>query len=183
MGVQNGSESGSTNSSPPTGARRARRGWIIAGVAVGAVAMLCGAGALVYARDGGWHHHGHGTMTGAAFADHIEHGVKYVLSEVDATAEQKAQVTAILQTAATDVHALADQHFAAREQLHQILSAETIDRQRLETVRVGELHLADEASKRILQGIADAAEVLTPQQRAALAEHMEEHGHWRQSKD
>jgi Spy/CpxP family protein refolding chaperone len=81
------------------------------------------------------------------------------------------------------VHALADQHFAAREQLHQILSAETIDRQRLETVRVGELHLADEASKRILQGIADAAEVLTPQQRAALAEHMEEHGHWRQSKD
>jgi Spy/CpxP family protein refolding chaperone len=100
---------------------------------------------------------------------------------VDATAEQKAQVTKILQAAATDVHGLADQHFAARKQLHEILSAPTIDRERLEAVRAGEMQLADEASKRILQGVADAAEVLTPEQRTALAEHMEEHGHWRHS--
>jgi periplasmic protein CpxP/Spy len=98
---------------------------------------------------------------------------------VDATAEQKAQVTTILQAAATDVHALADQHFAARKQLHEILSAPTIDRERLEAVRASELRLADDASKRILQGVADAAEVLTPEQRAELAEHIQEHGHWR----
>jgi periplasmic protein CpxP/Spy len=155
-----------------------RRGWIIAGIASGALVML--GGAVAYARGGsGWLHHGRGPMSTEFIADHVELGVKYALSEVDATAEQKAQVTSILQAAATDVHALADQHFAARRQLHEILSAATIDRERLEAVRAGELRLADEASKRILQGVADAAEVLTPDQRAALADHIEQHRHWR----
>lgn len=153
-----------------------RRGWIIAGVATGVLVML--GGAVAYARGGGWLH-GHDAMSSEVIADHIEHGVKYALADVDATAEQKAQVTQILQAAATDVHALADQHFAAHKQLHEILTAPSIDRQRLEAVRAGELQLADEASKRILQGVADAAEVLTPEQRAALAEHMEQHRHWR----
>jgi periplasmic protein CpxP/Spy len=152
-----------------------RRGWIIAGVATG-VLVLTG-GAVAYARNaGGWHR---GPMSSEFIADHVGLGVKYALSDVDATAEQKAQVTKILQSAATDVHALADQHFAARKQLHEILSAPSIDRERLEAVRVGELRLADEASKRILQGVADAAEVLTPEQRTALAEHIAEHRHWR----
>ena len=153
-----------------------KRGWIIAGVATG---LLVLGGAVAYARGGGWMHHG--PMSDEFIADHVALGVKYALSDVDATAEQKAEVTKILQSAATDVHALADQHFAARKQLHEILTASTIDRERLETVRVGELRLADEASKRILQGVADAAEVLTPEQRAALANHLEEHRHWRHS--
>jgi Spy/CpxP family protein refolding chaperone len=153
-----------------------RRGWIIAGVATG-VLVLAG-GAVAYARNAGaWGHRG--PMSAEFIADHVELGVKYALSDVDATAEQKAQVTKILQAAATDVHGLADQHFAARKQLHEILSAPTIDRERLEAVRAGELRLADEASKRILQGVADAAEVLTPEQRAELAEHLQEHRHWR----
>jgi protein CpxP len=153
-----------------------RRGWIIAGVATG-VLVLAG-GAVAYARNAGWHH-GRGPMSAEFISDHVELGVKYALSDVDATAEQKAQVTKILQAAATDVHGLADQHYAARKQLHEILSAPTIDRERLEAVRAGELRLADEASKRILQGVADAAEVLTPEQRAELAEHIQEHRHWR----
>ena len=154
-----------------------RRNWIIAGVATGVLVL---GGAFAYARDGGWHH---GPMSSEFIADHIEHGVKYALSDVDATAEQKAQVTQILQAAATDVHGLADQHFAARKQLHEILTAPTIDRERLEAVRAGEMQLADQASKRILQGVADAADVLTPEQRATLAEHMEKHRHWRHSAD
>ena len=152
-----------------------RRGWIIAGVATGVLVL---GGAFAYAREGGGHH---GPMSSEFIADHIEHGVKYALADVDATADQKAQVTKILQAAATDVHSLADQHFAARKQLHEILAAPSIDRERLEAVRAGELQLADQASKRILQGVADAAEVLTPEQRATLAEHMEKHRHWRHS--
>jgi periplasmic protein CpxP/Spy len=110
-------------------------------------------------------------MNAERMADHIEHGVKYVLSDVDATAEQKAQITSIMQSTATDVHAVADQHHALHKQLHEILSAETIDRTRLEAVRTDGLRLADQASKRILDGIADAAEVLTPEQRTELAAH------------
>lgn len=152
-----------------------RRGWIIAGVASG---LLLLGGAYAYARGGGWMH-GHGPMNAEAVADHIEHGVKYALSEVDATTEQKTQVTKILRSAATDVHALMGQHASAGKQLHEILSATTIDRARLEAVRTEELRFADEASKRIVQGVADAAEVLTPEQRAALAEHLEKHRRWR----
>jgi len=174
-------QNGSTNPSPGSSAPRLRRGWIIA--TIGVLVVLSGAGTLVYAGEGLWHQGHGGSMNAERLAGHIKHGVKFVLSEVDATADQKAQVTTILQAAATDVHALADQHHAASKQLHDILSAATIDRARLEAVRRGELRLADEASKRILQGIADAAEVLTPQQRAALAEHMEQHGHWRHNQD
>jgi protein CpxP len=152
-----------------------KRGWIIAGVATGVLVMLGGAAA--YARNAGWH--SRGPMSAELISDHAALGVKYALSDVDATAEQKAQVTKIMQSAATEVHGLADQHFAARKQFHEILTAPTIDRERLEAVRASELRLADEASKRILQGVADAAEVLTPEQRTALAEHIEEHRHWR----
>jgi Spy/CpxP family protein refolding chaperone len=176
------SEQDSTHAAPNTTQNsrpRSRRGWIVAGSVVGVLALLAGAKALVYAQGGGWHHGRGGPMNAQFVADRIEHGVKYVLSDVDATAEQKAQATAILQSAASDVRALADQHLSARKQLHEILAADTIDRARLESVRADQLRLADQASKRILQGIADAAEVLTPQQRAALAAKAEQRGHWR----
>jgi protein CpxP len=163
-------QSDGSNNSANVGRRR-RRGWIAA--AAIALTAVVGTGALVYAQDRSHE------VSPDRFANHIERGVKYLLSDVDATAEQKAQVTTILQSTATDVHALADQHFAARKQLHEILSAPSIDRERLEAVRVGELRLADEASKRLLTGIADAADVLTPEQRTSLAQSMEEHRHWR----
>jgi len=172
-------QNGSIPSSPSTlqnGPRRSRR-WIIASSVIGAGALLAGAIALGHGRDGGRHHGWGGQMSADSFAHHIGHGAKFMLSEVDATAEQKAQVTAILQSAATEVHSLSGQHLAVRKQLHEILSAATIDRTRLEAVRADGLRLADEASKRILQGVADAAEVLTPEQRAALVAHAESHRH------
>ena len=168
----NPSSPGAVRNSP----RRARR-WIIASSVIGAGALLAGAMALGHARGGDRHHGWGGPMNADSFAHHIEHGAKFILSEVDATAEQKQKVTAILQSAATDVHSLADQHLAVRKQLHEVLSAETIDRTRLEAVRADGLRLADEASKRIVLGVADAAEVLTPEQRTALMAHAASHRH------
>lgn len=176
-------EQGSTNSAPkttPNDSPQSRRRWIVAGSIVGALALLAGARTVVHANGGGWHHDRHGPMSAEFVADRIEHVVKHVLVDVDATAEQKAQVTSILQSAANDTRALMDSHIAARTQLREILSADTIDRARLESVRADQLRLADQASKRILEGIADAAEVLTPQQRGALAAKAEKHGHWRE---
>jgi Spy/CpxP family protein refolding chaperone len=174
MTEQNGS-GGPDSESPRGSPRRSRRGWIIAGSIVGVLALLAGTKAAVYAHGDGWHHGLGGRMSAEAFSDHIEHHVKSVLSDVDATAEQQAQVTSILQSAARDLHALKDQHASAHKELHEILAAETIDRARLETVRADQLRLADEASKRIVDCIADAAEVLTPEQRAALVARMERH--------
>jgi len=155
---------------------RARTMLLVTGAVLGVFALLAATKAYVFAREGGWHH---GPLTSEGIARRIEHGVKYVLSDVDATADQKAKVTAILQAAATDVQGLHDQHLAARTQVHDILSAQTIDRARLETVRADELRLADQASKRIVTAIADAADVLTPEQRTKLIEEMqEEHRGW-----
>jgi protein CpxP len=156
---------------------RGRRGLLIAGAIIGVLTLLVGAKAYVFARGGGWHHGWGDPMSSEEIADRIEHGVKYVLSDVDATADQKTKVTAILQAAAKDVHAMHDQHVAARNQVHEILTAPTIDRARLENVRADELRLADEASKRIVTAIADAAEVLTPEQRTKLIDEMQKHHH------
>ena len=179
MTEQNGSN-GPAPGTPQSGARRSRRRWIIAGSIVGSLALLAGAMRAVYAHGDGWHHCGGSQMSADAFSEHVDRRVKSMLEEVDATADQQAQVSSILQAAARDVHALKDQHVSAHKQLHEILSAQTIDRARLEAVRADQIRLADEASQRFVQGIADAAEVLTPEQRAALAARMERHHDWQE---
>jgi Spy/CpxP family protein refolding chaperone len=170
---------GSSNPTPEAsrrGQRRSRRGWLIAGAIAGVLALGVAAAAVEY--GGGWHHGGR--MSAEAFSEHLDSHVKQVLSEVDATPEQAARVTTILQSAASDLYAMKEQHGAAHTELRAILSAPTIDRARLETVRANQLLLADEASQRIVQGIADAAEILTPEQRTALIARMDRRHRWRE---
>jgi Spy/CpxP family protein refolding chaperone len=175
MTEQNGSISPASET-PQRGKRRSRRGWIIAGTVTGVLALAAAAATAEYVHGNGWYHGGR--MSAEAFSQHIEDHVKQVLSGVDATPEQEAQVTSILQSAATDLRAMKEQHVAAHEELHAILSAPTIDRARLETVRADQLLLADEASQRIVESIADAAEVLTLEQRTALIARMERRHEW-----
>jgi protein CpxP len=153
-----------------------RRGLIIATALVGLVAIIGGAKAMVYAHAGP-------TLNAEFIADHVEHAVKYVLSDVDATSEQKAQVTSILQATATDLRGLIEQHRTARTQFREALSAPSIDRAKLETLRVEQMAVADQASKRFLQGIEDSAEVLSPDQRVKLAALAEKNGRWRMMHD
>jgi Spy/CpxP family protein refolding chaperone len=177
MTERNGSSSPAP-ATPPSGKRRSRRGWIIGGTLAGVLTLAAAVATADYAHSNGWHHGGR--MSAEAFSEHIEYHVKDVLSEVDATPEQQAQVTSILQSAASDLRAMKEQHVAAHEELHAILSAPAIDRARLETVRADQLRLADDASQRIVQGIADAAEVLTAEQRTALIARMDRHHDWRE---
>src|SRR5262245_53950827 len=156
---------------------RSRTLVLVAAAVLGVFAMIAATKAYVFAREIGWHHHG--PITAEQINASIEHGVKYMLAHIDASADQKAKVTAIFQAAAKDVVSLHDQHLAARTQLHDIMSAQTIDRAQLETVRTQQMQLADQASKRIATAIADAAEVLTPEQRTQLIQDMEkEHHGW-----
>ena len=148
---------------------RRNRGWLIAAALVGVLALFAGAKALVFA------HGGDGPMSEAAMADHIARGVKFVLLDTDATPEQRTQVTAIMESAAKDVHALLGQHDQVRKDFHDILGAATIDRVRLETLRAEQMTLADQASKRLATALADAAEVLTREQRATLIASAEKH--------
>jgi periplasmic protein CpxP/Spy len=63
-----------------------------------------------------------------------------------------------------------------REGRHQalaLLSQPTIDRGALEALRANQLQMAEQASRRLTQALADAADVLTPEQRRQLAERAE----------
>ena len=50
-----------------------------------------------------------------------------------------------------------------------LVAQPTIDRAAIEQLRADELQLAETMSKRVAKAIADAAEVLTPEQRVKLA--------------
>ena len=66
----------------------------------------------------------------------------------------------------------------ARRQAVELLSHDTVDRAALEALRADQLKLAEQASRRFTQALADVADVLTPEQRKALAERIGRwHGH------
>jgi Spy/CpxP family protein refolding chaperone len=108
----------------------------------------------------------------------IERGVERALWSVDASSEQRQKITAILQRAADDLYALRAQHLEGRRQIRDALAAATIDRGRIETLRTEQLKLADTATKRLSEAVADAAETLNAAQRAELARRLERWRRW-----
>jgi protein CpxP len=149
--------------------KRKRFGLMVAGV----IALAAG-GALVFAHAGGARHFGmgHGAAGIEQMAEHFQVHVKHVLAEVDATPDQQARVNQIISAAATDLEALHSRHTDARAELHALFTAASIDRSRLELLRLQHLAAIDEASRRCVTAMADAAEVLTPEQRASLGAKM-----------
>jgi Spy/CpxP family protein refolding chaperone len=118
-------------------------------------------------RFGGWGHH---RMNPEAIREHLDVGVKWALRDVNATEEQQQKISAIAGGALTEITSLRDRHLANKEALHAQLSGASIDRGELEKIRQSQLALADEASRTLVAALADAAAVLTPEQRKALAE-------------
>lgn len=164
----------SSPTSTATPARRRWRGWKLAGLG----AAIAGVLSLAACHPGGpgWHHghrghHGaHAQMSPEQAAKRIDKAVNWVLDDVDATAEQKSRVAGLAKEAAGELMPLRAQHHAARGQAIGLLTADSIDRAALEQVRADELRLAEQASRRVTQALADIAEVLTPAQRRQLAE-------------
>jgi len=117
---------------------------------------------------GGWEQ-----MDPEIFNRRLEAMIAYRLADIDATPEQKSRIAAIMKGAANDLQSVRAQLRELRRQSLQLLSAATIDRNQLEALRVQQSQLRETVSRRMLQAFADAAEVLTPDQRARLAERMQ----------
>jgi len=136
-----------------------------------------------YGQEGGcgWHRCGYasGPLDPATIDQHLDRMLKHLYVEIDATDEQKQKLEPIVKQAAKDLLPLRDKARATRKQAMDLLAADTIDRGAIEALRAEKLQLADQASKRFTQALADVAEVLTPAQRKQIAERIETfRGRW-----
>jgi Spy/CpxP family protein refolding chaperone len=167
-----------THAAPKSRARR----WTLAGLGVASVAAIAGA-----VGASGWHGRAHahgfgpggrgfmgsgfgGDMDPEAMGRRLDAMVSFALADIDATADQKSRISAIAKQAAADLAPLRKVHQEARQKSMALLTQPTIDRAQLEALRVQQMQLGDTVSRRMVQAIADAAEVLNADQRGKLAQ-------------
>jgi len=144
-------------------------------VAALAIAASAGAAAVAHgAAQGGWHH-GAAAMTAGDFPEHVDKFLQHAYIEIDATPAQRAQLDPIVKQALADLMPLHEQMHAFHARALAALTADTIDRAALESLRAEHVQAAEGASRRITQLIGDVADVLTPAQRKTLAARIAEH--------
>jgi len=106
--------------------------------------------------------------------DFAEWRIQRMLEEVGASEEQRRQVEAAFE----DLHAALEERREARRSRDEVVAAltgESIDREALEELRAEHLRRFDAMSQRVVAALVQAAEALTPDQRAKIAEEMEGH--------
>ena len=155
---------------------RSGRRWIIAAALVAAIGAAGVAGAAGFGGHGGMHgHRGGHQMDPAKAAKHIEMMIDKIAP--DATAQQKARLNEIAKSAFADLHPVHAQLRDAHKRVHELLMQPVVDRMALEAIRAEQVQRVDAVSKRLLTAVADAAEILTPEQRVRFAEHMKKRMH------
>jgi periplasmic protein CpxP/Spy len=115
----------------------------------------------------GGHGGGHGGMMSGRGLDHL-------LDGLNASDAQRTQIKQIAQAAAADMHKQHEAGRALREKSLTIFGAPTVDAAAAESLRQQMQALHDQGSRRMLQAMLDASKVLTPEQRAKLAERMKQ---------
>ncbi len=126
---------------------------------------------------GGRHGRGHGSfadLTDAEIEKRITRVVKHVAIEIDATQEQQTRITTLITAVAKDLRPLRNEFRAAGKEMHELLTADKIDREAIEKLRAERLAEADRISKEMVTALADVAEVLTVEQRKVLDERIEQ---------
>jgi periplasmic protein CpxP/Spy len=99
-------------------------------------------------------------------------GMERVLDSVNATAEQRSQIKALVDAARADMRAQHDSGRQLREQGAALFAQPTFDARAAEALRQQMLARHDAASKRTMQLMLDVSRVLTPEQRKTLADKM-----------
>ena len=121
--------------------------------------------------------HGMANMTEGELAERMEDIAEYGLDYVDASEEQVTRVNQLLRAAAPDVIKLRNEQRALAAELRKELSKDTVDRARIEELRLRAVQLFDRASARAGQSLVASAEVLTVEQRRKLTSRWEKHSH------
>jgi Spy/CpxP family protein refolding chaperone len=125
-------------------------------------------GAAAVAQGMGGHMMGHDSA-------HMMAHFNMALDAVGATPDQKTRIDSILHAGMAPMMSTHAGMSGAHSQLIGLLTAPTIDRGAVEQVRSSEIAQLDAASRAMAGSLEDAAAVLTPEQRAKLAELVREH--------
>jgi protein CpxP len=164
------------------GSKRGGRRRFFGGLALGGLlGTLAASSFSLWANDqapGGGHGrhwcHGHGAaLTPEQRAARADAMTERMLSRLEATQEQKTRIKAIVQDAIKDLAQTHEDHMKNRTAFVEALKQPSVDREALKQIRQAELKLAESASDRLVNAIADAADVLTPEQRGKLTEMAE----------
>ena len=146
--------------------------WMLAGLA-----LSLAAGVSQAAWEG---HHGPGGDGGgpmmAASPERMGRMVDRLLDEAGASQAQRSQVQQIMQAAAADLKPQHEAGRALRDQQMGLFAQPTVDAVAVEQLRQKMLAHHDQVSRRMTQALLDISRVLTPEQRAKLAERMKARG-------
>jgi Spy/CpxP family protein refolding chaperone len=140
-----------------------------------AVALVAGAGAYAFANNDDWGGR-HKFMRG-----YMEYRLDQMLTDAGANADQKTKLKALVSTTIDEVRPDREARKAMRDEIIKLIEAPTIDRSAIEALRAKQMAQFEERSKTVAKAVADAAELLTPDQRKKLVEEMKDlgpHGRW-----
>jgi Spy/CpxP family protein refolding chaperone len=146
--------------------------WMLSSMVLAAAATLA---LSAWAQPGGHGHHGMDGFGGGPGLM-MGRGVDHMLDGLNATDAQRTQVKQIFKAAADDLKAQRESGRALRERSMQIFAAPNVDAAAAESVRQQMIQQHDQTSRRMLQAMLDASKVLTPEQRAKIAERMKQRG-------
>jgi len=135
-----------------------------------AAAVLPNATALAHGGFGRGGHGHDGRWGEGDRAAHAEMAAEWIIRWVDGTPEQQEQVAAIVAATAEELEGIRERHRAQHEAFTAEMTRPEIDRAALDSLRRESVGMLDEASQLLAAGLADAAEVLSPEQRVELME-------------
>jgi len=152
------------------------RRWILAGM-LAFTAGLAGAGLAQSGHGMAGMHMMHGMHGGMADPAAMDAHVDAMLKEMvpDATPDQAARLKAAMKAIHGEMGAVHAQFEQAHQQFHALLLAPSIDRAALERARAEHIRQIDQASRQMVDRMVDAAEILTPAQRTAIAAKLNAH--------
>lgn len=154
--------------------------WILADVPVFGGGLAAAAAPFDDAFPADWRSGGlYDRMIGAVIEFHADRTVRHLAVEIDASPQQQDKLRAIVDDAVKDLLPVRERLMAARATARDLLTREMVDRGAIEKFRTDMLATHDAVSKRLVQAVADAAEVLTPEQRRKIADlAAAHHGPW-----
>lgn len=123
-----------------------------------------------------------GQSVGAAAWGASPHRMERMLSSVNASDAQREQIKQILKNSADDRAKLREDKRALREQAIAVFTAPTVDAHAVEQLRQQMLAQQDQSSRRMMAVMLEVSNVLTAEQRAQLAAHMQQHRRGRHHK-